>query len=45
MQATLHDHLLTKLLWYSLEEKNNIPNKDHHHLMPEMCSLKVLILK
>lgn len=42
---TLLDPLLTKLWWYSLEKKNNIPNKDRHHSMPETCSGEVLFLK
>lgn len=41
---TSHNLLLTKLLWCSLEEKNNILKRDLHHLMPEMCSLPVQFL-
>lgn len=36
---------LTTQLWCGLEERNNRPSMDHHHLMPEMCSPVVLILK
>lgn len=36
---------LTTLLWCSLVERNNSPNKDHHHLMSEMCSPVVLFLE
>ena len=36
---------LTTLLWCGLVERNKNPNKDHHHLMSEMCSPAVLFLE
>lgn len=36
---------LTTLLWCGLVERNKSPNKDHHHLMSEMCNPAVLFLE